>query len=146
MKLIHRIESWGDSHHPGVLDVVRVTLGVFLLLKGVAFMENIADLRYIIETQSDISVSPILLIALVYLAAFTHMAGGALIALGVLTRLAVIVQLPVVFCAAFFVNALLSPLNTELWASVVCLILLVVFMILGSGRFSLDNYLKNLNN
>lgn len=142
MDLIHKIERWGDSHHPRLLDVIRIALGIFLLLKGVAFMNNTSDLQYIIENQSDINLAPELLIAVVYYAAFVHMVGGALIALGIFTRLSCILQIPVVFGAVFFVNILLSPVNTDLLASIICLVLLVVFMVLGSGRLSLDNYLK----
>ena len=146
MNIIHKIESWGDSHHPRLLDMIRIVLGIFLLLKGIAFMENTSDLKYIIESRPDISVSPAILMALVYYVAFVHMVGGTLIALGIITRFSAIMQLPIVFAAVFFVNILLSPLNTELWASITCLVLLMVFIVIGSGKFSLDNYLKQINN
>jgi len=146
MNLIHKIERWGDSHHPKLLDIMRIALGVFLLLKGVAFMTNIPALKYIIENRSDLSLSPAILVAVVYYAAFVHMVGGALIALGIFTRTASLLQVPVVFVAVFFVNSLLSPLNTELWASIICLVLLALFMIIGSGKLSLDNYFKSIQN
>jgi uncharacterized membrane protein YphA (DoxX/SURF4 family) len=120
-------------------------LGLFLLLKGVAFMLNISDLKNLIENQADISLPADLFIAVVYYAAFIHMVGGALIAMGILTRLSSMLQLPVVFGEVLFVNIFESPVNYELWASVACLVLLIVFMIIGSGRFSLDNYIKKIN-
>lgn len=143
MNTIHRIESWGDRHHPVIFDFVRIALGVFLLLKGLAFMENTADLKSMITTRSDIAFSPALLIAAVYYVTFVHMVGGTLVALGIFTRLSCIVQIPVVFAAVFFVNVLESPLNSELWASITALVLLVAFSVLGSGRLSFDAYLKN---
>ena len=109
-------------------------------------MTNIPALKYIIENQSDLSLSPAILVAVVYYAAFVHMVGGALIALGIFTRTASLLQVPVVFVAVFFVNSLLSPLNTELWASIICLVLLALFMIIGSGKLSLDNYFKSIQN
>ncbi|MGN6638572.1 MAG: DoxX family protein [Mucilaginibacter sp.] len=143
MNLIHRIEKWGDDHHPIPLDFVRIGLGAFLLLKGLAFMQNSADLKSIITSQSDLSVSPGVLMALVYYVTFVHLVGGALIAMGILTRLSSILQIPIVFGAVFFVNVLESPVNTELSASIICLVLLMVFTIIGSGRLSFDTYLKN---
>ncbi|MDB5145878.1 MAG: DoxX family protein [Mucilaginibacter sp.] len=146
MNLIHKIERWGDSHHPKFLDIIRVVLGIFLLLKGLGFMENTANLRSIIENQSDISIAPELLMALVYYVTFVHLVGGALIALGILTRFSAIMQIPVVFGAVFFIDILESPFNTDLLSSVAALIFLVVFAVIGSGKLSLENYLVSQNN
>lgn len=141
MNVIHKIEKWGDSHHPRFLDIIRIALGIFLLLKGLGFMDNTANLRSIIENQTDISVSPGILMALVYYVTFVHLVGGTLIALGILTRFSSLMQIPVVFGAVFFVNYLQSPFNTDLISSIVVLIFLVVFAVLGPGRISLENYL-----
>lgn len=146
MNVIHKVEKWGDSHHPRILDIIRIALGIFLILKGLAFMENTAGLKSIIENQSDIFLPIWLLLTIVYYVTFVHLVGGTLIALGILTRLSCLLQIPVVFGAVFFVNMLQSPLNTELWASFTCLVLLFLFMILGSGKLSLDNYLKDQDN
>lgn len=145
MNVIHRIETWGDSHHPRFLDIVRIALGVFLFLKGLGFMDNTAYLQSIIENQSDLTFSPFLLEALIYYVTFVHMVGGILIALGVLTRLSSLLQIPVVFGAVFFINILQSPFNTDLVSSIVALILLIVFAVIGSGKLSLENYLKTCN-
>jgi uncharacterized membrane protein YphA (DoxX/SURF4 family) len=145
MNLIHRIEKWGDSHHPRFLDIIRILLGIFLLLKGLGFMDNTANLKALIENQADIDVAPGLLMALVYYVTFVHLVGGTLIALGILTRFSAIMQIPVVFGAVFFINILQSPFNTDLAASVAALIFLVVFAVIGSGRVSLENYLKSCN-
>ncbi len=58
MNVIHRIEKWGDSHHPRFLDVIRIALGAFLLLKGLGFMDNTANLQSLIESRTDITVAP----------------------------------------------------------------------------------------
>ena len=145
MNLIHKIEKWGDSHHPRFLDIIRIALGVFLLLKGLGFMDNTANLRSIIENRSDISVSPDLLMALVYYVTFVHLVGGALIAMGIFTRFSSIMQIPVVFGAVFFINMFQSPFNTDLLSSVIALIFLVVFAVVGSGKLSLENYLISCN-
>ena len=145
MNLIHKIERWGDSHHPKFLDIIRIALGIFLLLKGLGFMDNTANLKSIIENRADIDVSPALLMALVYYVTFVHLVGGTLIALGIMTRFSSLMQIPVVFGAVFFVNILQSPFNTDLTSSFMALILLVVFAVIGSGKLSLENYLVNQN-
>jgi putative oxidoreductase len=146
MNVIHRIEKWGDSHHPKFLDIIRIALGIFLLLKGLGFMDNTANLKSIIENQTDISIAPVLLMALVYYVTFVHLVGGTLIALGILTRFSALMQIPVVFGAVFFINILQSPFNTDLISSVIALIFLVVFAVIGSGKLSLENYLERVNN
>ena len=143
MNLIHKIEKWGDNHHPKFLDIIRIALGIFLLLKGLGFMDNTASLKSMIENQTDISVSSGVLMALVYYVTFVHLVGGTLIALGILTRFSAIMQIPVVFGAVFFINVLQSPFNTDLVSSVAALIFLVVFAVIGSGKLSLENYLVN---
>ena len=145
MNVINRIEKWGDSHHPRFLDIIRIFLGIFLLLKGLGFMENTAILKSIIETRADITVAPWLLMALVYYVTFVHMVGGTLIALGILTRFSAIMQIPVVFGAVFFIDILQSPFNTDLASAIVALVLLVLFAIIGSGRWSLECYLNSCN-
>ena len=143
MNVIHKIEKWGDSHHPRFLDIIRVALGIFLLLKGLGFMENSAYLKSLIESQPDIPVSSGGLMALVYYVTFVHLVGGALIALGIMTRLSSLLQIPIVFGAVFFVNVLQSPFNTDLVSSIAALILLVVFTVIGSGKWSLERYLES---
>ncbi len=145
MSLVHKIENWGDSHHPALLDVVRVALGIFLFLKGMAFMDNTADLRNIIEAQDTIIFPPSAIMALVYYVTFAHMVGGIMIALGILTRFSSIIQIPIVLGAVFVNDSLLSPINTQLWYSVIALALLVIFIIIGSGPFSLDRYFGNIS-
>lgn len=146
MNLVHKIENWGDTHHPVVWDVLRIALGIFLFLKGIAFMENTADLKGIIESQNMIEFSSGMLIAMVYYVTFAHMVGGIMIALGILTRLSSIIQIPIVLGAVLVNNMLLAPINTQLWYSVIALILLVIFVIIGSGPLSLDRYFGNLTN
>jgi uncharacterized membrane protein YphA (DoxX/SURF4 family) len=143
MNLVHKIENWGDTHHPKILDLVRIALGIFLLLKGIAFMQNTAYLRHLIEDQDVIDLSPEVLMVLVYYVTFAHMVGGILIALGIYTRLAAIIQIPIVLGAVFLTSIFQEPINTLAWPSITALILLVIFTIFGSGPISLDKYLAS---
>lgn len=140
MNLFHRIEHWGDTHHPSWIDALRIMLGVILVLKGVSFISDTTHLSHLVGGL-HFGLFPVIL---VHYVAFAHLMGGFLIALGSLTRLMVLLQLPILVGAVFFVNIRqgFSPLNAELWVSVIVLALLLAFLVLGSGRFSMDNYVK----
>ena len=144
MNMIQKIEYWGDTHHPGWLDIVRIGLGIVIFLKGGMFLADTASLRELIE-DADIRVYTW---SAVHYVAFAHLVGGILIAIGLLTRVAVAFQLPVLFVAVFFVNITrgLTFLNSELWVSLVVLVLLIVFFVVGSGRYSLDHQLTTGKN
>ena len=72
---------------------------------------------------------------------FAHILGGPLIFFGLFTRIVCLIQIPILIGAVIFINlpkGLLSIGNMELWASIVVLVGLVVFMVFGAGRFSID--------
>jgi putative oxidoreductase len=139
--MVHRIERWGDTHHPRALDIIRIALGIFLVLKGVTFMEHSAYLKNLIENQNVVHISSGILMALVYYVTFAHLVGGVLIILGTLTRFASIIQIPIVLGAVFLTGIFQEPINALLWPSIVALALLSVFTVIGSGPWSLDGYL-----
>jgi len=141
MNLVHKIEQWGDRHHPKVLDFIRIAVGVFLFLKGLAFMENTTYLQTLIENQHFVQFTPIVLMVLVYYVTFAHLVGGVMIVLGTQTRLACVIQIPIVLAAVFLTSIFVEPINTMVWPSVLALIMLVLFAVIGSGPWSLDNYL-----
>ncbi|MGK6350496.1 DoxX family protein [Parapedobacter sp. DT-150] len=140
MNVIERIEHWGDAHHPRWLDILRIAVGIVIFLKGVTFITNTESLRGLIE-ETHIQIYTW---GAVHYVAFSHLVGGILIAIGLLTRVAIGFQLPILFGAVFFVNITrgLSFLNSELWISIVVLILLLVFFVIGSGPYSLDQQMR----
>lgn len=141
--MIKDFESWGDKHHPKLLDLIRVVLGAFILFKGCLFYQNMPFLRDLIIQAKLIDLSPDAITGILYYVTYAHMVGGALIFLGLVTRLASLIQLPIVFGALFFINIFKNPVNSELWLSVVVLTLLSLFVIIGSGPISLDRFLTN---
>lgn len=146
MDTIHQIEHWADRHHPRWIDFIRVALGLFILYKGIMFISNTDELMNLIR-EMDIGFFHM---ALAHYVAFAHLVGGILIALGLLTRWAVLVQIPILIGAVFFANMdsrFLSVTNSgEFWVSLTVLILLLVFLIYGSGKFSVDEYMENHKN
>jgi putative oxidoreductase len=137
---MHRVENWADTHHPAWLDVIRVGLGVFLMVKGLMFVQN-TDALFAILQKSQF---PWVSIGLAHYVAFAHLVGGFLIAIGLLTRVAILFQIPILLGAVFFINperGFYSE-NTELWSSVIVLILLIAFLVFGSGRYSVDRLIR----
>jgi len=70
-----------------------------------------------------------------------HFVGGVLIIVGLLTRWAAIAQLPILF-GAILTNFLGSMNTTNLIIAVIALVLCLFFIVYGSGKHSVDYYLK----
>ncbi|MCT1524356.1 DoxX family protein [Sphingobacterium hotanense] len=136
MNLIERIEHWGDAHHPRWIDFVRISLGLVIFAKGVSFIMDRDSVASLIEqTHFQLSIW-----SAVHYVVFAHIVGGIFIILGLRTRLAVALQIPILIGAVFFVNITkgFSFLNSEFWLSLIVLMLLIYFLIVGSGPMSLD--------
>lgn len=144
MNTVQKIEHWGDLHHAKWLDVVRIVLGLIILLKGIAFVSNVEALQALFVQNSVYSFSGLIAMSLTHVIAFAHLVGGVLIIMGLVTRFAVVIQIPILLGAVFFVNLAkgFSPLNSELWLSVIVLMLLILFWIVGSGPYSVDHWMK----
>ena len=146
MNILYKARNWGNAHHPKILDIIRMLLGLLLVVKGIQFLNNAAYLRYLIIENKAIRQSPEIITALIYYTTYVHLVGGVLIFLGLFTRIAAVFQLPIVFGAVFFVNILLSYVNAELWLSIIVLALLVLFIVIGSGPWSVDRLLSDSKN
>lgn len=136
MNYIQRMEHWGDTHHPKWMDFIRIALGVFLLLKGIEFADNMNKLMAL---MSGLPFGNFMMVILAHYVLFAHILGGILLVTGLLTRLACLIQIPILLVALF-----LNIFNqfSELSMSLLVLALLVYFLIIGSGRFSLDWYIS----
>jgi uncharacterized membrane protein YphA (DoxX/SURF4 family) len=79
-------------------------------------------------------------LSLAHYVAFAHLVGGFMICIGLLTRIAILFQLPVLIGAVIFVNSERGFFSesSELMYSVIILILLLVFLVIGSGPWSVD--------
>ena len=136
MDLLHRLEYWGDRHHPRWMDIVRIALGIFLVYKGIDFLRNMSDLVTLMSIKTSFGEFSYILIG--HLIVFAHIMGGIFIALGVLTRFACIMQIPILLGAVFLINrpgGMVEPYS-ELLVSLVVLLLLIYFLIVGNGPLS----------
>lgn len=138
MSVITNIEGWGNSHRPGWLDIFRILLGCFITYKGLEFMYNIESLK---STAAGVNMAFAASVVAHYVI-FAHALGGPLIIVGLFTRAVCTIQLPILIGAVILVNypkGFLSIGNhMELEVSLVVLLALIVFMIFGAGRYSLD--------
>jgi putative oxidoreductase len=140
MGILKQVEHWSTTHHPKWLVVLRVALGICLFIKGISFISDTAQLQLILAEGRFIQSFP----WLSYIITWAHLFGGFLIIIGLLTRFAVALQIPILLGAVFFINindGIFSS-SSELWLSIVILLLLAIFFIEGGGPLSLDNYFK----
>ncbi|HYK77145.1 MAG TPA: DoxX family protein [Daejeonella sp.] len=144
MNTVQKIEHWGDIHHGKWLDYLRIVVGITLILKGIAFVSDGVALRHLFLHNNVYQFSGLMAMALDHFVAFAHISGGILITIGLVTRFASVVQIPILLCAVFLVNVFkgFTPLNSELWFSVIMLMLVILFWVVGSGPFSVDYWMK----
>ena len=140
MNTLQKIDHWSATHQSVWLDYLRVALGLFILAKGIMFITDLEGLNKIITNSRFEFIA----IGLMHYVVFAHLTGGILIALGLLTRFAVLCQLPVLLGAVIFVNAEKGffSAQSELGISIVTLVLLLFFLVYGSGKFSADTYMN----
>ncbi len=160
MELSQRIGNWSESH-PAWMDIFRMALGIFLVGKGITFINDIWALQRLLQNVNIDWNS----LQLAYIIAFVHIIGGFLIAIGFQTRLAALFQIPILIGAVFFIwpgftadniNQMVpggvlfvwsavdtSVVTAEWWISVATLVLLIIFLVIGSGPWSVDHYIKS---
>lgn len=138
MSVVTDVERWGNNHRPNFLDIFRIALGIFITYKGFHFITNMSELEMTTQGANLYFAGA----ALAHYVVFAHILGGPLIAFGLFTRIACLIQLPVLVGAVFMVNypkGFLSVGNhMELEISLIVLIGVIVFMIFGAGRYSID--------
>nr|WP_294936274.1 DoxX family protein [uncultured Flavobacterium sp.] len=137
MDKVKNLNKWANAHTSYPLDLLRIALGIFLIIKGMSFIANKQYLNEILDSMGSYG-SEMLLIH--YIAA-AHMMGGLMIAFGLLTRWSIWAQLPILI-GAVAVN-FIGDFNTENFIlSSVTLIICVFFLFFGSGKHSADYYFK----
>ena len=138
MNYIQQIEHWGDVHHPKWLDIIRIILGAFLCYKGFDFLRNMSSLLALMSAKAPFSTFNVVMVA--QYVAYAQLVGGILLMLGLFTRFACLMQIPILLGAVIFINsarnAVLHPYS-ELYLSIIILVLLVYFLIAGNGPWAL---------
>lgn len=142
MSVIQQLKSWTEAHNPKWLALIRVALGAALLLRGVNFLNDLPGLDKLIEENGLSSYSTLIRNSVPWI----HVGGGFLIIIGLFTRFASFVQIPVLLGAIFLVNSKKGFIGggTDLIYSIIVLLLVLVFVIEGSGPLSLSTYFREV--
>ena len=140
MNAIHDLNHSGrinSASNPIWMDGLRMLLGFFLFMKGIMFLEHTSDVFYLFSSSQDI----LSMEKATLLTSIVHIVGGIMIAIGCLTRFSLLCQFPILIGAVLIVNPQrgIHAGNTELWLSVIVMGLLLFFMIVGPGRYSVDH-------
>lgn len=162
MNWIDSVVPWTAPKHNKWFDNLRILLGVFIFYKGVTLTQNSGELfnslnvllgdftvssgeslaqnnPYLLEISGSIN----FIFAFLYIYLITaHLIGGASIILGLFTRWMCLIQLPILLIAVFLVNfpkGFVSMANSiELGFSIIILIGLAYYFVMGAGENSLD--------
>jgi uncharacterized membrane protein YphA (DoxX/SURF4 family) len=137
MGYIKSLNKWANAHSYYPLDLLRIALGIFIFYKGVYFMSNLHALIDLYEPIKSLAGEVIL----VHYIAPAHFVGGFLIVFGLLTRWAILAQLPILL-GAVLINFVGVMNTTNLILSSSVLLVCIFFLFYGSGKHSVDKYLK----
>ena len=140
MQKLSAFIPWAESRRELWLDCVRIYLGLGLFARGLLLITN-TNVGYfidLIERSNQPWIATGLALHYVMLA---HLVGGLMLTIGFLTRIAALVQIPILVGAVFIVHRSegLLVIGQSLEFSALVLFLLVVLLVSGAGRLSLDH-------
>jgi uncharacterized membrane protein YphA (DoxX/SURF4 family) len=140
MNTLRQIQAWSITHHPRWLVVLRVGLGVCLFAKGITFMSNTVLMDQFMSSSPYAGNVGWLAILITW----ANLLGGVMLTVGLLTRLVALLQVPILAGAIVFINTQKSGFaaQSELGLAVLVLLLLIFFLVEGSGPLSLDQYFR----
>ena len=138
------IKKNASANQPKWLTIFRIALGLILFWKGISFLRDSSQLKAMMQS-TGIGLFDNNAQTFSFIITYINLLGGLLIVVGLFTRWAALVQIPILIGAVIFVNskAGLSISNYELILSVIVLLLLIIFVIKGSGFISADEYFRN---
>lgn len=137
MTYLQQVSDWSRKHQRNWFVVLRIFLGLSLFLKGIQFLKETEILEELIS-RSVVTGNITWLNTFI---PWLHLFGGMMIIMGLFTRISVLLQLPILLGAVFFTNSMqeIIPGRSELLFSGMILMLLLFFLVEGSGPLSLDN-------
>lgn len=137
MDNVKKMNKWANAHTYYSLDLLRIGLGVFLLLKGFSFITNSREFEDLIAPVSNFMGG---MLTFHYIAA-AHIMGGIMIVFGLLTRWAIIAQLPILL-GAVLINFFGAMHANNLIISTATLGISIFFLFYGGGKHSADYFFK----
>lgn len=141
--LVRRLEANRDVY----FDLMRVYLGIGLFVKGIQFSQDTAWLSEVVREAgaTEFIFNAIDLFGAHYVV-MAHMGGGLLLAAGLMTRISTLFQLPVLLGAVWLASKAEEGIfhhNEEFQFTALVLVLLILILLHGAGKLSVDHYLRN---
>lgn len=132
-----------SGYKPRWLTLLRVVLGIIILVKGFLFFRDSASLTSMLQS-TGFDVMNNNASAISFFITYFNLLGGVFIIAGLFTKWVSLLQIPLIIGAIVLVNskAGISFSNTELALSMLVLVLLIVFVIKGSGNISADEFFR----
>lgn len=131
---------WTQENREIAIEMLRIYLGIALVIKGFQFITNPQQAAEYMQMTN----LPFFEFLSIHIVAMVHIAGGFLLAIGLLSRIAALMQVPILFGAIFFVHFQQGLFTKEQNLELVILVffLLLVFVVYGGGRLSVDYVLE----
>lgn len=141
MTVLQRFHHRTSLHQPRWLTLLRMALGAMLFIKGIAFISDSSRLETLLQGTRLAGTNTTLLAGII---TWANLLSGFFIIIGLMTRYLCLLQIPILLGAIFLVNLphFTMTNGSELALSVLTFILLIVFLIEGSGRISADEYFR----
>jgi putative oxidoreductase len=142
MTTLQQIRGWSATHHPRWLVIIRIGLGLFLMAKGINFMRDSTMLDRILYGNAALANNDIHWVPIII--TWANLLGGLMILIGLWTRMVALLQLPILIGAIIFINVQkggFAP-ESELGLAILTLLLVMLFLVEGSGPLSLDTYFE----
>jgi len=137
MDRVKSLNKWANAHTSYPLDLLRIALGIFLIMKGASFITNNQNLTDEFSTLSNFTGGMFIF----HYVAAGHIMGGIMIIFGLLTRWAIWAQLPILI-GAVVINLIGTMNVTNMLLALLTLIVCGFFLVYGSGKHSADYYFK----
>ena len=142
MNSLQRIEYWADHHHPVWLDLIRIILGLALITKGIAFILNKDEIIKMLAGRGT-EMSEFVTFYAGHYVIVALIVGGIFVMIGFVTRWALLFQLPAIIGEMLMTDfhKQLFVLNSDLNYLILIFVLMVFFILYGSGKISFDHWL-----
>jgi uncharacterized membrane protein YphA (DoxX/SURF4 family) len=133
-----------ESRQPKWLTLFRIALGLILFWKGITFLQHSSNLQEMVKA-TGIGMMDNNAQAFALIITYLNLLGGFFLIVGLFTKWVSLIQIPILVGAIFFVNTkqAMGTSTIELLLSIIVLLLLIVFVIKGSGAISADEYFRS---
>ena len=141
MSYFDRVEIWGNTHHPKWVDYIRILLGLFLCYKAIMFLVDISAMVSLMQ-YFDKGSGAFLTVFLGQFVTIITLLSGIFLIFGIHTRLICLIQIPILIGAIIILNRTGAARTGELLITILTLIMLVCFLVMGNGPLSYSRMFK----